>query len=209
VNVTSLWMHEVRRRWEDRPRTPDPASWTGPAPEWIEGDGMARIFQERDAIYRAGEPAWAHILMANSHAWKPGTPVAPGTILLSHDPMIQREPELYQGVSQRFWRLKQGAATTAVGLASQIPFAQDEMGRWFRRPLARSLTSGRVVYVTGVFFWSKQVPGGCLQHNLIPVVAARGGDPPTVMVLPKVFWPTELRERWETAARNEGDDSSD
>jgi hypothetical protein len=137
--------------------------------------------------------------MANEAMWRPGLEATGGELLWSEDPFFQRFPEALEGAADAYWALKQGD-TQAAGLRALQSFARDELRDFGVRRFPPLLSGGRVIRHVTLVIYRPHLPGGRLLDRLVPIVRARSGAPPLVMVLPRPFWPSALATEWERRA---------
>ncbi|MFT5456783.1 MAG: hypothetical protein ACI9K2_003271 [Myxococcota bacterium] len=193
---------EARARWAARTPGRDSPSWLRyTQPEWAVSDGDASASWHRlPALEARAEVWWGHVLMANEALWQPGAGIAPGSILLSFDRYVQRNPRWYGDLAAtRCWRLR-GEEPAPPGLQSHVARMVDDVAREPRWRLPVGLSEGRAVYDCWVMIRRIDLPTGILRHHRVPVLACRDASPPDAVILPLHYWPTALRRLWEDAA---------
>lgn len=195
--MSEALLAELQAAWTARPAGFDPEAWWGRGePDWVERTPLLKQRLHMAELVRDGEPRLGWVLQANSLVWD-GKGIAPGSVLVSWDPLYDLRPDALGTIAARFHELKE-QGSEAVGLRGMVAGFRDDHAFHMRSRLPLLLTSGRVVLRYDLLFFPALLPGGSLAHNLLPVIALRRG-PPICTIPPAELWPRALREAWEGA----------
>lgn len=183
-------LEELRRRWAVRPPTPDRARWQHePLPEWLQKSPLLQQIDALPRLYAEGEPRLAWLLQANKLAWE-GTAPAPGTLLVSWDPWLERHPEAMERIAARYHHLGEKGSEVPA-LRGWVDFCRDHTADRNREPVPILFSSGRLVFFFDCLFFPALLPAGRLDRHLLPVVVLREG-PPVAAVPPPELWPSTM-----------------
>lgn len=185
---TLRFQQELERRWRGRAPTPPP--------EWSLGPMYARA---QELLWRDGEPVIGGLLYAHRGAFAEGTKPWPGRVVWSDDLFVQRAPDTLEMVRSRHVALggRIHPSSLPPGLRALRP--DPKAASLGRGRVPALLTGGVEVWADDILFDRRCLPTHRLRTAPIPLIRARSGTPPLVVMPPLDLWPPELVEVWERA----------
>ena len=143
-----------------------------------------------------GEVVWGALVQANNLLFKPGPNDHPAMTIYAADRSFSGRLEDLRAVAHRLYRLKnttpedRDARLLAAAITGEI-----ERGLGWAVP--PSLTGGREVLSTTFMVFRDHLPGRLLRSGWFPLLIH--DDTPAVVIVPSVYWPRELVQRWSAA----------
>lgn len=171
-------------------------------PHWASGDDLHRLFIHAPELLRTGEVVWGAVVQANGHLFDPSGLLhdggAPAEILYDPQGRAPRDGlcELAKAVFACKGRASEDPQTAQVSkhLAAEITrtFAMDVPLTLSSYPLKLSTTwvSSRYLHLRHLVMPS------------VPLLISRD-LPGVVLPVPSSFWPEDLLQEWESAARRQ------
>ena len=163
-------------------------------PPWLKAtDRLAGLSRELDLLLLTGEVVWGALVQANNLLFKPGPHDHPALAIYAADRSFDDRPETLQAIARRLFRLKN---TTPEDPAERrlADMITDEMERGLGWMVPKSLTGGEEVLSTTFMVFRSHLPGRRLQSGWFPLLIHH--DAPWIMIVPGVYWPRRLRQRW-------------
>src|SRR5262245_7449490 len=144
-------------------------------------------------LLRDGMVVWAAIAQANREIYSPGDGDRWGNVVFSADPHFNNIPGHLREVGMRIYDIK-GTTPEEPELVHIADLITDEYNCAEREHVPHRLTEGRDVLFGSCIFHREWLPRGYLADRILPVIII--WETPTVMMLPRHFWPEELRQHW-------------
>ncbi len=165
-----------------------------PRPDWLPGDRMATQFDYMNYLLCDGVVVWSHIVQANVAMFKPGRHDCPAVVVFSFDRRGYTDPEYLADVAHDLFALKHTKPGDPA-LAEMARLMTDELERFYGVRVPRSISPTFECFISVTLLFRKFLPNGHLRCSAFPTIVYP--KPPHVaVVLPKKFWPRQMREAW-------------
>jgi hypothetical protein len=160
-------------------------------------DPLRAILRDQDVLWRHGQVVWGYVVQANERLFSPRNRwTLPAVVIYSTDPYFDNEIALLEAMAEELLDLR-GVVPRDKQWRPIAKVMNDELARAGRLQVPSKLCGSRIVYFTTCLIHPAHLPGEALGRPFVPlVICPRETD--SVMVLPCDYWPTALRQTWES-----------
>jgi len=201
----TTWLAALAARLGAAPREPSEelreAAHLPALPEWLEPpDALYAAVTQHDLLLAEGRLALGYLFMANSVLFEPGDSDAPAGAVYSFDPVVHRFPDKLERTGGRLFAFH--GDTGAPVDDPWLRATEDSLRTGFERPMHErvppEMADGHALFHTSVMVYRDHLPSGQLTDGLVPLlVAPRGTEPRTAIIVPGPLWPAPWRAQWE------------
>jgi hypothetical protein len=166
-------------------------------PYWVEGDDLAKLFEQEELLLQTGRVVWAALIQVNELLFVPQYRLgAPGEVV--YDPAGRMSPKGLAEQARFLFKMKgkQRERPEEQFIADYLAnewvrvFGLDYPRNWCYYPLQISTT----------YFDQLHLPDGMLSMPYLPILISEL-CPGAVKVLPSQYWPEDFKEEWMQASQ--------
>jgi hypothetical protein len=159
-------------------------------PTWLtRRDALHEQIEKRELLLAEGRVAWAALVQANDHLFRPGPRDHPCMLIYSIDPRVDGRVGWLTDVAHNLFGLK-GASPHDRAERRFAEVITDELDRAMGLMVPKTYSQGLPLVSTSAMVFRKHLPGGFLRQSYFPILTHPSTN--AVWIVPSRYWPDEL-----------------
>lgn len=172
-------------------------------PKWCsDKDGLRVLFDGWRSLYANGQIVWGRVVAADEDLYHSGRRDGRATVIFPAEPRANIQPRILRESAERLFELRFNAPDDfeLKGIANALA---DNRRRIFGLSVPRRMAPAVQLLLSSTVLLRRHMPERVLGAEIMPLIV-KNNWPRLAIMLPSVYWPSELVQLWHDGEEGVG-----